>query len=109
MADKKKIGVHGTDEETGRHPANFAKKAAPCPVDSKKFMEKAGMMKVEITGNATQIAGVMNPKEMSTGSLGFHTNGACVITIDGVDCECTWQAQVILKHSKPEARAKTEE
>ncbi len=95
----KKIGVHGTDEETGRAKANGTTKEKTCPVTPAAFLKDAKPMVVTIAD--ANVTAILTPREMGTGSLGYHTNGTCVLTIGGVAVEATWQTQVILKHSKP--------
>ncbi len=95
MAKDKKVGVHGTDKETGR--AKGEKR--PCPVTKDDFLEKAKAEVVKIEGLG--ITAVMQPKHFSSGSLGLFTNGKAVVVVDGVPCEATFQAQVILNNSKP--------
>lgn len=74
-------------------------KSKTCPVTAEQFLTHAKAMVVTIPD--ANITAILSPREMGTGSLGYHTNGTCVLTIDGVPVEATWQAQIILKHSKP--------
>ncbi len=98
----KKIGIHGTDAETGRDKA-IAKEAGgkekTCPVTKEQFLKGAKPMQCSVPD--ANVHAILSPREMGTGSLGYHTNGTCVLVVDGVPVEATWQVQVILKHSKP--------
>lgn len=96
MAKGKKIGVHGTDEETGR--ASKIKESKPCPVTEEEFLEHAQPAAVNVP--ALSVSAILNPKKFASGSLGFFANGKTVVTINGKPCPATFQTQVILNKSK---------
>ena len=90
----KKIGVHGTDAETGRAKANGAAKAPDISRDE--------FLKANAINLAEAFAGrFAAPKEFSTGSYGFFLGEAVTVVVGGKPVSC--QANVILtvKHSKP--------
>lgn len=52
---------------------------SPCPVDRQQFRD--GAKAVEITINGTPM--LAEPREFSTGSLGWYLNGKTVIDVNG--------------------------
>jgi hypothetical protein len=70
MSKSKKVGVHGTDRETGRGGSNGTGGGGDkAPTISKEaFTKNAKPMEIRL-GDRLLIA---SPKEFSTGSLGFY-------------------------------------
>lgn len=85
MAKRDKVGVHGTDAETGRDKEKAADgKAAngtKCPVSREQFRAKAPRTVTVVINGRTHEAEI---KEFSTGSFGFYLGGKQSIDIDGV-------------------------
>ncbi len=81
MAGKgKKVGVHGTDAETGRGK-DSPKTGRTCPVTLEQFRGKAPRgLTVTIDGKPM----TADIKEFSTGSFGWFLNGKTVVDVDGV-------------------------
>ena len=96
---KKKVGVHGTDAETGREGTGNGNKTV-CPVTREQF-KKAPVLTVEfkIDGQtvATQIAA---PRQFSTGSVGWYAGDKVTIPVDGVACRATVGLNVTVIGSK---------
>lgn len=57
-----------------------ATKKSSCPVTRKQFAENAGSVTVTIDGETFEV----DPKEFSTGSLGWNLNAKITLEIDGV-------------------------
>lgn len=105
MAKGKKVGVHGTDEETGR--AKEIKTSKACPVTEEEFLENAKPAALNVPD--LSVAAILNPKKFSSGSLGFFANGKTVVTVNGKPCAATFQTQVILNKSKPGSEGEGDE
>lgn len=74
MAKNKKIGVHGTDAETGR-----GADGPKCPITRQQF-DKATPIVVSVADRQVIAA----PKHFSTGSIGWYAGDKIVVTVDGV-------------------------
>lgn len=84
---KGKVGVHGTDAETGRKD----KKA--CPITKTQFREKAP--------NAVSAGNVaLLKKEFATGTLGYFAQISVTVEVDGVPVKLTGNAQLYVPNSK---------
>lgn len=59
-------------------------KKTVCPITLATFRGKARPVSVAINGNVNAAM----PKEFSTGSIGWFTNGKTVIEVDGVMVPC---------------------
>lgn len=77
MAKGKKVGVHGTDAETGRDRGEGAPK---CPVSREKFNSSAMPLVVSLAGKQV----IASPKQFSTGSMGWYCGDKIIVEIDGV-------------------------
>jgi hypothetical protein len=85
---KNKVGVHGTDAETGRDKAKAADgKAATgtkCPITREQF-KAAPMITVSFSdGKNPQVHQTAIPREFSSGSLGWYTGDKITVMVDGV-------------------------
>jgi hypothetical protein len=92
----KKIGVHGTDAETGRAKANGTAGAKVPDIGKDEFL------KSNAVNLAEALAGrFAAPKEFSTGSYGYHLGEKVTVMVAGKPVKC--QANVILTviNSKP--------
>lgn len=103
----KKVGVHGTDKETGR----AADKKTTCLVSREQFTREARPLKVTIEGvnlgdeKRTLIVGVSRNKEtgevgFSTGSLGWYGNEKINTLIDGEEARLQVAVTVTVIGSK---------
>lgn len=99
MAKKDRIGVHGSDEETGRAKANG--EAAKCPVTREEFLAGAKSLEVEI-GGAKRFADV---KEFSTGSFGYFLNDRLPVMVSGKQLKVMVNLVVTVIGSKDAAKA----
>lgn len=84
----KKVGVHGTDAETGRDKAKAADgKAATgtkCPITRAQFGKASPIaVKFEVGGQVVSHQVAM-PRTFESGSLGWYTGDKMTVEIDGV-------------------------
>ena len=102
MAKNKKVGVHGTDEETGRASGDGTggQQKTPCPVTRAQF-GKAPVVTVQFLVNGQVVAAQSaTPRTFSTGSLGWYTGDKIEVPVDGVPCKCTVGLNVTVVNSK---------
>jgi hypothetical protein len=59
---------------------NGDRKKTECPIKRKHFLEKAGQLTVKIGDQTLYLA----PKEMSTGSFGYHASEKAQLVVDGI-------------------------
>jgi hypothetical protein len=86
-----------------------AKSAAPaskprteCPISKEDFNKHAVPLTVKIGENVM----AASPKEFSTGSFGYYSNGKTVVEINGVAVTCQVGITVTAIGSKPEKSGK---
>lgn len=97
MADKKKVGVHGTDEETGRTlKTRIAAKKTECTITRAQFLSQAKPLTTLIDGQP-KVAPV---KEFSTGSFGWYLNEKIDLLIGGIPCKVQMNFNIIVVGSK---------
>lgn len=84
---KSKVGVHGTDAETGR---NGGVKA--CPITRAQFQTKAP---AAVTLPATALV----RKEFSTGTMGYFAQIDMTVEVDGVPVKMKGNAQLYIANS----------
>ncbi len=115
MAKGNKVGVHGTDAETGRDKAKAADgKAATgtkCPVTREQFNAAAKAVVAEFrVGNQSvgMLSGV--PRSFDSGSVGWYITGKIVVDIDGVatPVQIGLNATVVGSKELPAAATSTE-
>ena len=87
---KGKIGVHGTDAETGRGKEKGEKK---CVITRDQFRQHAP---AAVTVPAT----VATKKEYATGTLGYFAQVSMVVEVDGVPTKMTGNCQLYVANSK---------
>lgn len=98
----KKIGVHGTDAETGRDKAdgNGGQQKTPCPITRERF-GKAPVVTVQFLVDGKVVAAQSaTPRTFSTGSLGWYTGDKIEVPVDGVPCKCTVGLNLTVVNSK---------
>lgn len=71
--------------------------AATCPVSRSTFLSKATAIVARVGDLLTD---TLTPKEFSTGSFGYHTNGKVVMIIDGKPVKFTANIQLVAIGSK---------
>ena len=76
----KKIGVHGTDAETGRNKAG-----SKCPISREQFAKSAPVLMIDF-GDGKQPIGKMiaGPREFASGSMGWYAGEKITVMVDGV-------------------------
>ena len=82
----KKVGVHGTDSETGRG------KDKECPITREEFGTAQEAVKLSET--------LLSKKEFATGTLGYFGQISAIVTINGKPVKLTGNAQLYVPHSK---------
>lgn len=87
MAKSNKVGVHGTDAETGR---NAGEKG--CPITRAQFAKAPAAV------NLPAVA--LIKKEFSTGTLGYFAQIDMVVEIDGIPVKIKGNAQLYIPNSK---------
>lgn len=90
--DKNKIGVHGTDAETGRNKPT-AGEPKPCLITRTQFREKAPVA-VEVPASAVM------KKEFTTGTMGYFGQISVTVMIDGTPVKLTGNMQLYVPNSK---------
>ena len=97
--DKNKVGVHGTDAETGRNKPAYqpGAKKTECPVTSEEFMKGAPVMTAAFNGQSL----VGAPKINSTGSFGYYLQGKITLDVGGKAVTFQVGANVTAIGSKP--------
>lgn len=68
----------------------------PCPINRNQF--RAGAKSIKVTIDGTDY--IAEPKEFSTGSLGYYVNGKQNVTINGVRCQAQVGINLTLTGSK---------
>lgn len=113
MARNGKVGVHGTDEETGRNKSKAEPYVFPHTKD--EFIAKAKPRKVRIQlcdekGEVIeeQVI-VMFPKVMNTGSVGYHSSEKVNLDIGGTITRFQGNLLLIGVNSNPDAKKKKDE
>jgi hypothetical protein len=76
MAKDKKVGVHGTDTETGRNGGT------KCPISFKQFQDHAKPVVLEVAGQKVVLS--PKPDRAETKSFGYFAGEKIVIDIDGI-------------------------
>lgn len=101
MANKNRIGVHGTDKETGRNKPAYqpGAKKTECPVTAEQFMKAAPPLTANFNGQSL----VGAPKINSTGSFGYYLQGKITLDIGGTAVTFQVGANVTAVNSKPSA------
>lgn len=94
MAKRDKVGVHGTDAETGRDKAKAkdgqAATGTKCPITREQFATKApshvrvrfGNLGEGQEGQAVDLIAMR--KEFESGSLGYYLGDKITLMVDGV-------------------------
>lgn len=100
---KDKIGVHGTDKETGRNKGQEKKEVGDkeCPITRKQFTDNAEGIPIKIAGQDY----MLQTKEFSSGTFGWFINGSFKVIIDGEEVRVPFQVQAFVpqsKNAKPE-------
>ena len=80
----KKIGVHGTDAETGRN----GDQRTTCPVTREQFKRAPAVTVQFVVDGQVVSSQTATPREFSTGSLGWYTGDKVTVPVDGVPCKC---------------------
>ncbi len=87
MAKGKKVGVHGTDAETGRDAGGTSgngDRKTVCPVSREQF-KRAPVVVVQFVVDGVVVASQSaTPREFSTKSLGWYTGDKISVPVDGV-------------------------
>lgn len=91
MAKSKRVGVHGTDAETGRAPKNV------CAIDKARFLDKATPVEIAINGSKVYA----EPREFASGSFGFYFGDKVTLLIDGVAVKFQVGMNLIAVNSAP--------
>jgi hypothetical protein len=68
----------------------------PCPISRATFRQEAKPVVGQLNGGQA----TLEPKEFSTGSLGWYYNGPVTVEIGGVKVKCSAQLQLIIANSK---------
>lgn len=76
-----------------------ATRRTECPISREKFFETAQPITAQIAGTPV----VVPPKEFSSGSFGFYTNGKITMMIDGKAVVFQMAVQLTAVNSKPQA------
>lgn len=95
----KKIGVHGTDAETGRAKENGAAtaKKTTCTITRKAFTTAAKALVIKVGEDSKVLA----PKQFSTGSFGWFGNEKVTVVLpDGTPVVCQANLQLTVVNSK---------
>ena len=85
---KNKVGVHGTDAETGRG----GKAEKECPITREEFDTAQDALKLSET--------LLSKKTFATGTLGYFGQISAIVTINGKPVKLTGNAQLYVPHSK---------
>lgn len=91
---KSKVRTDVEPGETGAKPSN-GKKGTQCPISRQQFKKAKGIV-VTVEGQSINA----DPKEFSTGSLGWYTNGKVTIEVDGVPCKAQVGMNITIVGSK---------
>jgi hypothetical protein len=97
--DKSKVGVHGTDQERSGTTTAASSKKTVCPLTKEQFLEKGGVLKITLGDGGPTI--IVEPREFSSGSLGWYGNDKVTIVVDGVPVKVQVGLNLVLVGSKP--------
>lgn len=96
--DKNRVGVHGSDSETGRNkPAGAGAKKTPCPVTAEEFLKSAPVMAAVFNGQSI----VGGPRVNASGSFGYYLQGKITLEVGGKPVTFQVGANVTAVNSKP--------
>lgn len=98
---KDRVGVHGSDQETGRAKARAKAQKdedgeKSCPITKKQFKDNAEGIPIKIAGQDY----MLQVKEFSSGTFGWFVNGSFKVIIDGTEVRVPFQVQAYVPHSK---------
>ena len=95
----KKVGVHGTDAETGRNKPESKK----CGITKQQFIEHAKPILVVIDGKQ-MIAAPKSAEKLEDGSsFGYYCGDKMIVTIDGVPVSAQVGLNITIIGSKTKA------
>lgn len=70
------------DKKPAPKTSTASAKKTVCPITREQFREGVKPVVIEIGGQKA----VADPKEFSTGSLGWYLSGKTVVEVDGIPC-----------------------
>jgi hypothetical protein len=89
--------TNGAASKGNKGTSNKGFKPTACPITREQFIDDAAQMPIKIGDSGVLTA---DPREFSSGSLGWFANGKVTVIIDGVAVKCQFSGSLTVIGSK---------